>query len=456
MFESVNTIPVNPASGRSQPGPDEPVHRRLRSDEWWRVVPAWADVDRATFLDHRWQTKNTVKKVGDLAQLLGDEVDGRFLDDVEAGIRRAPMSVRVTPYLVSLVDWTDPVSDPIRRQFLPLASTAEPDHPELTLDSLAEQDDAAVPGLTHRYPDKALFLALDTCPVYCRFCTRSYAVGLDTENVEKLALRPNPRRWEEAFDYIASRPELEDIVISGGDVYNLGAKWIGEIGRRLLDMPNVRRIRYATKGLAVMPQKILTDEAWVDALTEVAEFGRQRGKQVALHTHFNTAAEITEHSEQASRRLLERGVVVRNQAVLQRGVNDSAEAMTLLVKRLSFINVQPYYVYVHDLVSGVEELRTTVQTAVDVEKAVRGATAGFNTPTFVVDAPGGGGKRDVHSFETYDRETGVSVYTAPSIKPGRSFAYVDPIALLPESGRRLWSDRKRRSSIVRDIERHVA
>src|SRR6185369_9561528 len=111
-----------------------------------------------------------------------------------------------------------------------------------------------------------------------------------------------------------------------------------------------------------------------------------------------------------------RGNTVRNQAVLQRGVNDSGEAMKLLVKRLGHVHVHPYYVYVHDLVKGVEDLRTTVQTALDIERFVRGTTAGFNTPTFVVDAPGGGGKRVCHSFEFYDRTTGISVYTAPSVK----------------------------------------
>lgn len=430
----------------------EHPHRDLREGQWWRDIPAFADVDEATFLDHRWQTRNTVKSVADLHKQLGDRVHPELVEDVEAGIRRAPMSLRVTPYLISLIDWDDPVGDPIRRQFLPLGSTAEPDHPELRLDSLGEQDDAATPGLIHRYPDKALFLALDTCPVYCRFCTRSYAVGLDTEQVEKVALRPNPKRWEEAFAYIEETPELEDLVLSGGDVYNLGAKFIRQIGMRLLEIPHVRRIRYATKGLAVMPQKILTDEAWVDALTEVTEHGRRLGKQVAVHTHFNTAAEITSHSQRALNELFSRGIIVRNQSVLQRGVNDSVEAMALLVRRLSYVNVQPYYVYIHDLVAGVEELRTTVATGVRIEKAVRGLTAGFNTPTFVVDAPGGGGKRDIHSYEHYDEVSGVSIYTAPGVKPGQSFVYYDPVSQLPEEGRKLWENEHSRRRVRRSID----
>jgi lysine 2,3-aminomutase len=118
-----------------------------------------------------------------------------FIDDVAEGFRRAPMSLRVSPYLLSLIDWDDPYGDPLRRQFVPVASRLLPDHPKLTLDSLHEQADAPVPGLTHRYPDKALFLALDTCPVYCRFCTRSYAVGVDTDEVEKVSLKATEDRW---------------------------------------------------------------------------------------------------------------------------------------------------------------------------------------------------------------------------------------------------------------------
>jgi lysine 2,3-aminomutase len=349
------------------------------------------------------------------------------------------MSIRVSPYLLSLIDWQDPYQDPLRRQFVPVASRLLPDHPELTLDSLHEQADAPVPGLTHRYPDKALFLALDTCPVYCRFCTRSYAVGVDTDEVEKVSLKATEERWQRAFRYIGERPELEDIVVSGGDSYQLKARQIQMIGDTLLDIDHVRRIRFATKGPAVMPMKLLTDDEWVDALTRVVEKGRRLHKEVVVHTHFNHPNEITAITKRGLDRLHERGIVVRNQAVLQRGVNDTVATMQLLVKRLGWCNVQPYYVYLHDLVRGVEDLRTTLQTAVDLEKAVRGVTAGFHTPTFVCDAPGGGGKRAIHSFEHYDRDTGVSVWTAPSVKPG-FFLYFDPIDTLAPEQQTRWKD----------------
>ena len=133
------------------------------------------------------------------------------------------MNVRISPYAVGLTNWADPYRDPLRIQFLPVASTQLPDHPRLTLDSLHERADAPTPGLTHRYYDKALFLPLDVCPVYCRFCTRSYAIGGDTDTVQKASLTPDPKRWHAAIAYIASRPEIEDIVVSGGDLYMLPA-----------------------------------------------------------------------------------------------------------------------------------------------------------------------------------------------------------------------------------------
>ena len=199
-----------------------------------------------------------------------------------------------------------------------------------------------------------------------------------------------------------------------------------------------------------MPMKILTDHAWTDALTTIVERGRKCGKEVVLHTHFNSPNEISWITQKAMRVLFERGIYVRNQTVLIRGVNDDAATMTTLVKRLEYVNVHPYYVYMHDLVKGVEELRTSIQTAVDLEKHVRGATAGFNTPLFICDAPGGGGKRDVHSFEYYDRENGIAVYTAPSVKPGKFFLYFDPIDTLSLAAQVRWQSPALQDQMVAD------
>ncbi len=449
-LEVLSSAPHGAAQPKVKPPVDPKTleHRVLRDGPFWQRIPAYREITEAEFLDHNWQAKHSITKVDKLLAALQDLVTPEFAADTAAGFKRAPMSVRISPYLLSLIDWEHPYEDPIRIQFIPVASRLLPNHPKLDLDSLHEQEDAPVPGLTHRYPDKALFLPLDTCPVYCRFCTRSYAVGIDTEEVEKVSFKANEARWQTAYDYMHTRPELEDIVISGGDVYQLRAQQIEDIGNALLDMPNVRRMRFATKGPAVMPQRILTDHAWIDALTRVVDRGRKMHKEVVLHTHFNHPNEITEITAQAMNKLMERGIFVRNQTVLQRGVNDTAEIMTLLVKRLGHVNVHPYYVYVHDLVSGVEDLRTSLDTALHIEKYVRGTTAGFNTPTFVVDAPGGGGKRNAHSYEHYDRETGISVYTAPSVKPGEYFLYFDPLHQLSTAMQRRWEDPSQREEMI--------
>jgi len=423
-------------------------YRNLRDDEFWRALPPFADVDRETFLSTKWQMQNSVYGMPKLLAFFEGWADPAFVADVEKGFHIAPMAVRVTPYLLSLINWDSPYDDPIRTQFIPLGSNFEEDHPMLTLDSLSEQVDAPVPGLTHRYADKALFLALDTCPVYCRFCTRSYAIGVDTDTVEKVSLKVNPKRWEQAFAYIESRPELEDIVISGGDAFNLPAKHLKAIGERLLNMKNIRRIRYATKGPAVMPMKLLSDPEWVEALTDVHAMGRRMHKQVAVHTHFNPANEITEITRQAINVLFEHGITVRNQSVLQTGVNNTVESMTKLVKRLGEINVHPYYVYQHDMVSGVESLRTNIATALEIELGVRGCTAGFNQPLVIVDAPGGGGKRSIFSFEHYNRETGISVYRAPAVKLGQNFLYFDPLHSLSAEVRARWQVAGEREEMI--------
>jgi lysine 2,3-aminomutase len=172
------------------------------------------------------------------------------------------------------------------------------------------------------------------------------------------------------------------------------------------------------------------------------------GKDVVLHTHFNHPNEITELTRAAIGRLFERGIFVRNQAVFQRGVNDDIDTMRELNRRLAWINVHPYYVYMHDLVRGTEDLRTPVSRGVQVEKLLRGSSAGFNTPTFIVDAPGGGGKRDIHSFEHYDRTTGISVYSAPAVKHGKLFTYFDPMSSLSADIQARWHNPKDAAEMI--------
>jgi lysine 2,3-aminomutase len=180
------------------------------------------------------------------------------------------------------------------------------------------------------------------CNVYCRFCTRSYAVGANTTTVTKASLKPTKRRWDEVFNYIENTPQLNDIVISGGDSYYLSPEQLYHIGERLLAIPHIKRFRYATKGLAVCPSRILDpNDTWSSALIAISNMGKKMGKAVALHTHFNHPNEVTWVTRRAAQMLFEKGVMVRNQSVLLRGVNDNVPTMKTLITSLADINVQP-------------------------------------------------------------------------------------------------------------------
>ncbi|GAP90508.2 putative L-lysine -aminomutase [Rosellinia necatrix] len=342
------------------------------------------------------------------------------------------MSIRLTPYVLGRINWEDPANCPIFRQFIPLKSIMMADHPELQLDSLHEQEDSPVEGIVHRYPDKALLLPVSVCPAYCTFCTRVSLVGPNTDTVVKDPPKLSHRKLAAAFAYIESQENLRDIVISGGDGYYLSPHILELIGDRLVNMKNIERFRLASKGLAVAPSRFLNrGDPWVEALLRISDKARRAGKHFALHTHFNHPDEISWITEKASRMLREAGVTVRNQSVLLRGINDNLETMSLLIKKLARMTIQPYYVYQCDMVPKVEHLRTPLQTILDLESQLRGSIAGFYMPNFVVDLPGGGGKRLACSFESYDRGTGVSTFRAPVLtdkdKAGRVYRYYDPI-----------------------------
>jgi lysine 2,3-aminomutase len=442
-------LPLRPLDGATEVDLDAPPrddeHKRFATGPFWQRLSDFAAVDEAEFASYPFQLKHALSNAtpaaaAKLVDFARRHAGAAFAADVERGLAQAPMAVQLTPYIQAVIDWDDPYGCPVRRQFLPVASGLLPDHPMVALDSLGERHDAKTSSLVHRYHDRVLFLPQTTCPVYCRFCTRSYAVGTDTETVSKHKIEGTPRAWEEAFAYLRATPQVEDVVISGGDCYNLHARFIDVIADNLLAMDGIRRIRIATKGLAVNPGRIVSDARWTDAVIRFVTEGRKRGKQVVIHTHFNSPEEITWMTRDALRVLHEAGVIVRNQSVLLRGVNDSVQRMGLLVKRLGYLQIQPYYVYQHDLVRGVEDLRTSLATCLAIEHGIRGLTAGFNTPQFVVDAPGGGGKRIASTFDDYDQDTGISVYSAPAVKTERQFLYFDPLhALEPDVAER-WLD----------------
>jgi lysine 2,3-aminomutase len=428
-------------------------HTSFRDDEFWRAIPAWKDISRDQFMDHTWQVKNSVVKVAHVKKVLEDRVSDAFIEDLLHGQKITPMNVRITPYIFALIDWSNPTEDPLRKQFLPLGSQFLPDHPFYEDDSLSEDVDSPIPLLTHRYHDKVLFLPLTICPVYCSYCTRSRIIGGSTDTKDKSTYGANQKKWADVFEYLKVHKSVEDVVISGGDAFSMTPKQLEYIGESLLKIPNIRRIRYATKGIAVLPTKILTDDAWFKALINVYNLGKKMGKQVVIHTHFSSPKEMTIFSKMAKEKIFNEGLLVRNQAVLQSGVNDSISEMVMLTRKLSYINIQPYYVYMHDMVPGCEHFRTTLYKGVELAKEVRGTTAGFNTPTFVCDLPGGGGKRHVASYEYYDEENGISVWTAPNVKPNQVFTYFDPIHKLSHDAQRRWAHPEVRKEMVREAKK---
>lgn len=423
-------------------------HRTFKDDEFWKEIPIWKDVTKEEFADFRWQQKNSIRKFEQVKKALGDRLSDEIYEDMLAAQKITPMNVRITPYIFSLINWDNPIEDPLRKQFLPIASQYLPDHPYYKTDSLSEDTDSPVEHLTHRYADKVLFLTTTLCPVYCSYCTRSRIIGGSTENVEKESFGANLSQWDKILEYIKSKPAIEDVVVSGGDVMMLTPKQLKYLGEELLNTSSIRRVRLATKGLSIFPQKILTDHDWFKTVVELNALSKSLGKEIAIHTHFSCTHEITIWTKMAMERLYSEGIIVRNQAVLQEGVNNDFSEMMLLTRKLSYINVRPYYVYLHDMVPSCEHFRTTLDEAVELEKAVRGTTAGFNTPTFVCDLPGGGGKRHVASYEYYDRENGISVWKAPNVKPGKLFTYFDPIHKLSEEAQKRWACEKTRKKMV--------
>ncbi|KAK9413292.1 putative L-lysine-aminomutase [Seiridium unicorne] len=406
-------------------------------DEYWRKIPTWNSVTVDEFLSYHWSIANTVQGVEKLARFLHQvvpdtipygrqrnqtQIRDELVKDVLEGTKMATMAVRINPYTLSRINWHDPLNDPVFRQFIPTKSTMIPDHPALTRDPLEESDDSPVAGLVYRYPDKALFLGM------------SKNVGADTETLKKDSMKPSKRRWEEIFAYIESQPGLHDIVVSGGDSYYLQPDQLFMIGKRLLNMPNIRRLRFASKGLAVAPGRILDPgDDWEKALIAVAHRARVGRKSVALHTHFNHPNEISWITEAAAQKLFEAAVTVRNQAVLLRGVNDDVATMSSLIR----LTGDQYYVFQTDMVNQTEHLRTPLQTIIDLEAHLRGSIAGFMMPQFALDPPDGGGKRLACSYISYDRQAGVSEFTAPAItgrnKENKVCKYYDPLDMLPSA-----------------------
>ncbi|WP_372492123.1 KamA family radical SAM protein [Kineosporia corallincola] len=351
--------------------------------------------------------------------------------------------------------WTSSTigADPVRRYMLPLASDRHPvwpSHPRASRDSLHEHDMWVAEGLTHRYPTKVLAELTSTCPQYCGHCTRMDLVGTSTPSVTKLRLTGRPQqRYGAMLDYLRRTPGVRDVVVSGGDVANVPWRQLESFLTELLTIESVRDVRLATKALMGLPQHWLQADV-LAGMERVALQARRRGVSLAVHTHVNTVNSLTPTVARASKALLEAGVRdVRNQGVLMRGVNDSAQALLdLSFALLDEAMITPYYFYMCDMIPASEHWRVPLSRAQDLQHAIMGYLPGFATPRIVCDVPYVG-KRWVHQAATYDRVRGVSTWTKnyrTSIEGtdgeaiGRGHPYFDPIDTLPEVGQRWWAD----------------
>lgn len=319
--------------------------------------------------DWKWQTRNRIETLEELTKYI------HLTEGEKEGVRDSLATLRmaITPYYLSHIDTENP-NCPIRKQAIP--TSAEIFHSDADLlDPLHEDEDSPVPGLTHRYPDRVLFLITDMCSMYCRHCTRRRFAG------QSDAATPEDH-IENAIAYIAKTPQVRDVVLSGGDALLVGDSKLEYIISKLRAIPHVEIIRIGSRTPVVLPQRIT--ENLVDML--------KKYHPIWLNTHFNHSQEITPEAEIALARLANAGIPLGNQSVLLRGVNDCVHVMKKLVQKLVFNRVRPYYIYQCDLSKGLEHFRTPVSKGIEIIENLRGHTSGFAVPTFVVDAPGGGGK----------------------------------------------------------------
>lgn len=322
--------------------------------------------------DWKWQVKNRIETFEQLKQYIP------LSAEEEEGVKQSLTTLRmaITPYYLSLIDPQDP-DCPVRKQAVPTGLETHKSVADL-LDPLHEDEDSPVPGLTHRYPDRVLFLITDMCSMYCRHCTRRRFAG-QTDNESP------SERIQKGIDYIARTPEVRDVLLSGGDALMVSDKMLESIIQRLRAIPHVEIIRLGTRTPVVCPQRITDD--LVNML--------KKYHPIWVNTHFNHPKEITPETIAACERMANAGIPLGNQSVLLRGVNDCVHVMKKLVHGLVKIRVRPYYIYQCDLSMGLEHFRTPVSKGIEIIENLRGHTSGYAVPTFVVDAPGGGGKTPV-------------------------------------------------------------
>lgn len=319
--------------------------------------------------DWRWQMRNRLSSLADLSRVFN-----LTTQEKEAlAFPGRPFPVSITPYYASLIE--NRPDDPLRKTMIPVGDEFVSSPGEYA-DPLGEELNSPVPGLVHRYPDRVLFLMTDHCPVYCRYCTRSRLVG---GNASWSMTRAN---WQKAIDYIAARPAINDVLISGGDPLIYGDEKLEWLLSRLSQVEHLDFVRIGTKIPVVLPQRITPD------LCEM--LGKYHPLFISVHvTHEN---ELTPEAQQACERLAEAGIPLGSQTVLLKGVNDNADSLKRMFRRLLQMRVKPYYLLQCDPIEGSSHFRTPIKQGVEIMRALRGRLSGYGIPRFIIDLPGGGGK----------------------------------------------------------------
>jgi lysine 2,3-aminomutase len=428
-----------------------PLQREFVEPDW-RRLPGYRNVTQEEWRTAIWQRKHTVKNLRELQEVFGSLLPESLIKGVERDQKeRATMSLLIPPHMLNTMNEKELWNDPVRRYMLPAFEDRHPEwpsHPRATRDSLHESDMWVVEGLTHRYPTKVLAELLSTCPQYCGHCTRMDLVGNSVPMVEKHKFTLGQKdRYSEMLNYLRGNPSVRDVVVSGGDIANVPIQVLEDFVTALIEIPNIRDIRLATKGLMGLPQHFLQADV-LKALERISKKARAHEVDIAIHTHVNHANSVTPLLAEATMKLLDMGFRdVRNQGVLLRGVNaDSHDLLDLCFTLLDHAHIMPYYFYMCDMIPNSEHWRLAVHEAQQLQHEIMGYLPGFATPRIVCDVPFVG-KRWVHQAKKYDRELGISYWTknyrtvVETDDPdalARMYEYYDPVDTLPESGQNYW------------------
>lgn len=340
-----------------------------RDPKYYQRNKIWEKVSLEEWNDPVWQMRNAVTDADGLARVIDLTKEERA--DVSEAVRHSRF--QTTPYYLSLIDPNNPEC-PIRMQAVPSIAELSPGLGDLA-DPLGEDADSPVPRLVHRYPDRALFLVSEACSMYCRFCTRRRHV-LDRSSTQLTG------EHDKAIAYIAEHREVRDVILSGGDALMLSVEMLEGIVKRLRAIPHVEIIRVASRTPCVFPMRVTGE------LVQMLK----KYQPIYFMTHFNHPYEITPAAAAACARIADAGMPIQNQSVLLRKINSDPRIMKKLMHDLLKMRVKPYYIYQCDLAEGIEHFRTSVSKGFEIMEELRGHTSGLALPTFVIDAPGGGGK----------------------------------------------------------------